>query len=540
MKSHILNFTIVLAFTGLFSSFTTENGSNKPELTEFGKIAKAESLVPIRPGIPGKYPFWNGSAHQFIYAPSFDYKIIEGAMKYRYDIKCDDLSTYQLISDVPYTPLSEVWQSMPTGIFNLRVTALNADGDSIGLAGTGKYYKAAFFNGPYHQPVMPYDQSAEIALSNIMTKDYVQYWFIHKVPDPEYAYYRYPAKIFSALIVGSITYARLKPGTDEAENAIELACIVADYLISISYPEGAVWEFFPPTYYGPRIKNNPGSHMLTTTNFTLMGADAGNAYLDLYDVTGNEKYLYAAKRIAKTYQKNQMQEGSWPLFVHYETGKPLAENIVIPTSPINYFIRLKEEYKVKDLDKMTKKAMKWIMENPVKTFNWQGQFEDVKAFPPYQRQSREQACDLAIYIFKNKKDFKLAVELVRFAEDQFVIWENPLPIIIENRKNKDSGWNSANWITPSVQEQYGFFMPVNRTAAIMIETYWAAYEATRQEIYLAKAKSIANSITLVQKEHDGDYPTMFTKYKMNFWLNNAIYPARTMIKLQQNLQKLKD
>ncbi|MEA4983096.1 MAG: hypothetical protein VB066_10310, partial [Paludibacter sp.] len=174
-------------------------------------------------------------------------------------------------------------------------------------------------------------------------------------------------------------------------------------------------------------------------------------------------------------------------------------------------------------------------------FNWQGQFEDVKAFEPYKRQSREQACDMAVYLFNNKGDFALAEELVRFAEDQFVIWEQPLPIIVGNndKKNEQSGWNSKYWITPSVQEQYGFFMPVNRTAAIMIETYWAAYTATKKEIYLAKATSIANAITLVQKEHDGDYPTMFTKYKMNFWLNSVVYPAKTMMKLEKNLQQLK-
>jgi maltose/maltodextrin transport system substrate-binding protein len=261
----------------------------------------------------------------------------------------------------------------------------------------------------------------------------------------------------------------------------------------------------------------------------------------LYDYTGDEKYLLAAKRIAQTYRKNQMENGSWYLFVNHETGKPIAENIVIPTAPVNYFIRLKKDYKVTGLEEMTEKAMDWIMENPVRTFNWQGQFEDVKAFAPYKRQSREQACDLAMYLFNNNKNYNLAEELVRFAEDQFVIWEKPLPIIVGNKPKKDvpSGWNSKYWITPSVQEQYGFFMPVNRTAAIMIETYWAAYTATKKEIYLAKAQSIANAITLVQKEHDGDYPTMFTKFKMNFWLNSVVYPAKTMMKLEKNLQQLK-
>lgn len=69
----------------------------------------------------------------------------------------------------------------------------------------------------------------------------------------------------------------------------------------------------------------------------------------------------------------------------------------------------------------------------------------------------------------------------------------------------------------------------------MIETYWQAYVATKKEVYRAKALSIANNFTRVQKEHDGDYPTMFTKYPMPFWINNSIYPARVMMALQKNL-----
>ena len=80
-------------------------------------------------------------------------------------------------------------------------------------------------------------------------------------------------------------------------------------------------------------------------------------------------------------------------------------------------------------------------------------------------------------------------------------------------------------------------MPSGRNTALMIETYWHAYRATKKETYRAKALSIANNFTRVQQEHNGDYPTMFTKYPMNFWINNAIYPARVMVNLQRDLEK---
>lgn len=536
MRKHIFYLIVLVLGFELFGSLASANTKAKPENTDFGAIAKAESLIPIHPGEPGKTAFWNGSAQQFIYAPAFDYKIIDGAKQYLYKITCEDNTSHNFINKVPYAALSDAWKSMPTGLFKLQVIALNASGDSIGLSGSGKYYKAAYFNGPYHEPVMPYDQSAVLALEQLMKKDYVEYWLTHHVPDPKYINYRYPAKIYSALVIGAITYAKLKPGTDDATRSIKLANIVADYMLEIRFKEGTSWEFFVPTYYGPHAENALKDHLKPINSFSIMGVDAGNAFLDLYDFSGEEKYLEAAKKIADTYLKRQLDNGSWYQFVNHETGDPTADNIVIPTSVINYFDRLKTNYGVNGLDISISKTFQWIMDNPVKTFNWQGQFEDVKALPPYKNLSREQACDLAIYLFRNKKEIKLAEELVRFSEDQFVIWEKPKKIAYQQPQHK--GGKSENWITPSVQEQFVFWMPVGRSAAIMIEAYWEAYAATKKEIYLAKAKSIANAFTLVQKAHNGDYPTFFTQYPMNKWLNSTVYPAKTMMSLENNIKGL--
>ena len=505
-------------------------------LTGFGKISWEESTVPIRPGKPGKFPFWNGHARRFIYAPAFDFKTIEKAVKYRYEIlSLADSKTYSFDDKVPYAPLSKVWASVPIGEFKLEVTGLSSGGDKLGIAGMCSYYRAAPFNGVYHQAVMPYDSSARLALDQLMDKDYVDYWLTNKVPDPKYINYRYPAKIYSAMVIGAITHARLKPGTEDAIRSVKLARIVADYMMDIRFEEGTPWEFLVPTYYGPHSEKAPKDHLKPINNFSIMGVDAGHAFLDLYDYLGDEKYLEAAKKIADTYLNRQLNNGSWYQFVNHETGEPTAENIVIPTAVINYFDRLTNSYGVNGLEKSTAKALKWIMNNPVKTFDWQGQFEDVYTRPPYHNLSREQACDLAIYLFRNRKDRKLAEELVRFSEDQFVIWEQPMKIAYQQPR---LGGRSENWITPSVQEQYVFWMPVGRAAGIMMETYWEAYVATKKEIYLAKAKSVANAFTLVQKANGGDYPTFFTQYPMNRWLNSTVYPAKVMMHLQENINKL--
>ena len=116
---------------------------NKHSTKKFGAIALKESVVPIHPGVPGKTPFWNIHAHQFIYAPAFNYKIIDKATRYLYKIVSTDGVSQTFESNVPYAPLSPVWASVPVGYFNLVVTGLSDKGDTLGVAGSGKYYRAA-------------------------------------------------------------------------------------------------------------------------------------------------------------------------------------------------------------------------------------------------------------------------------------------------------------------------------------------------------------------------------------------------------------
>ena len=507
-------------------------------------MALEESVQPVHPGVPGEVPFWNHYAKRFIYAPAFDYKEVEGAVKYRFDVASEaDGKTYSFTDEVPWAPLSQVWTQVPVGYFNITVTGLDKEGNEVGEAGQGRYYRAATFRGEYHTPpVLPYDQSARLALDSLMNKFWVRSWLTDPRPHPDYPLYRYPTKILSALVVGAITHAKLHAGTPVADESKKIAVTVADYLLGLSFAPGTPWEYHTPTYKGYWIGKRTGGrndHMQEWIIMTIYGVDAGNAWLDLYDFTGDEKYLTAARHIAETFVKRQLPSGSWYLLVNHETNEPYVDLIVVPTQIINYYDRLMNNYGMQGLEESKQKALKWIEDNTLKTYNWQGQFEDIEPRKAYENLSREQACDYAIYLMRHGADkpenIAVAEELLRFAEDQFVIWEQPMPY---GEKSKNPGGNSSNWITPCVQEQYVFWMPVNRAAAIMIEAYWQAYVTTGKEIYLAKAKSIANAMTVVQKGNQGIYSTMSYIGKWNYWLNSTVYPAQTMMRLQENLEAL--
>lgn len=54
--------------------------ARSPQASRLHAEAVAESLIPIRPGVPGKVPSWNVKARRFTYAPAFDVGIAAVAL----------------------------------------------------------------------------------------------------------------------------------------------------------------------------------------------------------------------------------------------------------------------------------------------------------------------------------------------------------------------------------------------------------------------------------------------------------------------------
>ena len=128
--------------------------------------------------------------------------------------------------------------------------------------------------------------------------------------------------------------------------------------------------------------------------------------------------------------------------------------------------------------------------------------------------------DVTIFGVDENK-MKIAEELVRYIEDQFVVWNRPAPW------NKDSA-DTSLWPVPCALEQYNWYVPIDASAANIINTFVAMYKAGRGELYLAKAKALADTITRVQHE-DGMIPTHWHTEKAlegdNFWINCMIAAA---------------
>jgi maltose/maltodextrin transport system substrate-binding protein len=343
-----------------------------------------------------------------------------------------------------------------------------------------------------------------------------------------------------ALVRAMAAYAKVTPSAEERTCALEIARRTADYLIATSTPASARYAHFPLTYTlevddpMPAARNRTGKWM-----FIPSAADTAFGYLDLYDATDDAKYLDAAKAIADTYAKTQGDDGSWPVMIDFNPGQPLRPNRMIPTWVIHLFDRFDRQYHVPAYKPNRDRAWNWIVKNPLKTYRWEGQFEDGTPREPYRNLAREQACDVAAMLLDELNahpEYRATIdELLHFAEDQFVVWA---PI-------KDpAGWEKAmpkrrknvgDWITPCVMEQYGAYAPVARSSAILINTYAKAYRVTGQEIYRAKARALANGLVKAQvwlaKQYagNGEIPTWLTGHEPVNWLNNSFYAAESLL-----------
>ncbi len=520
--------------------------------TAFHTQAAEESLLPVRPGVPGQAPFWNAHARRFIHAPSFDFPEIQNAAGYKIIAISDtDRGYHTFESDRPWALLTPIWKDLPVGLVHLKVEALDHNGQVLELAGERIFYRAAIFEGPYRAAVKDYGSSVTWNLQSLLEQEHYRQWAQDSIPSKEYYLYCYPSKIVGSIIRAMCMYAGLSG--EEKDLALSAAKNAADYLIRISLPSGAALEYFPPTYLalenGTRVARERKDQLMM-----FYPAIVGGSYLDLYELSADQHYLEAALRIAGTYVSTQLSEGSWPLMVWMENGEAVEENLCVPTPIIQFLERLGRQYGYQEFLSSGERAFQWIMDHPMQSFHWEGQFEDVGYSRQYSNLERGKPLAFASLLFDRSGEHpeyvKMAEELIRFAEDQFIVWERPLPREMFRTPEEPIPHNcyqTSGWFTPCALEQYGYYTPIDASAASAISAFQKAFEYTGKELYLAKAISLADNMTVAQELAGGIYPTYqrdlegWTRREDGIWqgwLNCATITSESMLKLHDLLQSM--
>lgn len=512
---------------------------------ELAKLAFEECCCPettVRFGVKRGNPFWNVESTQFMYVPAFHFTAIRCCDRYRYDAVDETGKVHTFEANDCCSLLTPIWAEIPEGVVQLKVTALYPDGREIALVGARTFFKLASFPETTPSAVCSYKDCAKRAYEFAMNQSFVKHWLEHGVPDPSYDLNTYPSKMISALGSAMLSYARICP--EKRESAMKVAKNAADYLMKITPRGDAALSDLPPTYhfefcpdpekYGVITPNWHAAKRCEGTTMMIYPVRAGKLYLEMEEETGDTKYLEEAVKIGKYYLDTQEANGSWYLLRSLETGKPLSGNFVSPLdSVVPFLIALYKRTGDVKWKSVCDRAVEYVMNTQLPSYNWEGQFEDSPLSANYMNLTHFGATSLAIYFAENTPHdhdkMELAKELMRFTEDQFVIWNRPYPW---PHATPDGGkpYDTSLWHTPCALEQYGWYVPIDDSAASVALGFLAMYKAGAGEIYLAKARALMDQITIMQHEN-GQIPTHWMNTEdaeKNFWFNCMFFSCRAL------------
>lgn len=567
MKSLKLLLTAISAAGILISA---QAAGPKVNYGRLNAMAAREYHVPVRPYIPGQTPCWNHWAKDFKFAPVFDFAPVEGAAGYRYTVYQDPASSYfwtvpmqqrpddrfparqptdttagffknldtgaegvlrwSFESASPNDALTPIWDKIPAGNSCLVVEALDRRGNVIAEVGRRLFIRDFPFEGPYPSAPRPYLESAIRGAWYVHTMPAIQHWKTHTEPDMGYKHNTYACKIIGATIRLEVLLARLCP--DAAEECMAIASNAAAFLMENSQKAGAPLAFFPPTYYKGQIASasaeNQGNTMMMEASM------AAQALLDMYDYTGESKYLDHALGIADTYRRIQAADGSYPVKVNLSTGEAAAPGKAMLHHLLFFLQRLHKQYAVRDYDSCMEAGERWMHENPVREFDMHGQFEDVTVlgWKPYQNLTNATSAPYASYLLRKdvvtEADMKDVTDLMHLCEDQFVHW-NALP----NRK----GFRQIP--TPGVYEQYEYRVPIDCSNCNVANAWLDMYERDGDLLAFAKAKALVDAVVIVQNATNGRIETTWDmrpfKGDQNraFWVNCTLTSVQTILRMAE-------
>jgi len=491
-----------------------------------------------RGGVDGK-PFWNINSSQFMYAPSLFFPSLVGTKEYIFTATDSKGRVHSFKSNRSTAPLTPIWKDLSLGIVELKVESVHEVTGEVYLIGARSFCKMSPFPGREALPekACSYKACALKAFRFVFNDETTRYWLTHGIPKPDYYHNVYPSKTISSIIKAMIAYAKIE--SKNAGEALKIAINAADYLLSITYDEDSPLAGLPPTYSFKGLdkeivdKNAPAADGRQHLLMTIYPATVGSAYLELEKATGDKKYFDAAMKIAEYYRKNVLDNGSWFLLVSAETGKPEAQNHCGNFSILDFLTKFYERTGDLCWRQLEQNYFSHLEKTHLQNYNWEGQFEDSTLSVNYSNLSHLDADKMICYIADNLSHnphmTETAEELMRYVEDQFVVWDEFAPWNPLRDKNEQ-------WYSPAAMEQYHWYVPIDGSTSNVAMAFLKLYTITNDELYREKAFALGDSITRMQNPENGVIPTHWTttdcRTKLeNFWINCHIETAFVMLEL---------
>ena len=123
----------------------------------------SEECSPHPGGVNGR-PFWNINSSQFTFAPTFHFPRVPKGRIYLFTATDRNGNTHSFKAETAVASLAPIWGELPEGFVELKVEALDKDGNYLHLAGARTFYKCAPFpgRGAYPKKVQATEEVKEV------------------------------------------------------------------------------------------------------------------------------------------------------------------------------------------------------------------------------------------------------------------------------------------------------------------------------------------------------------------------------------------
>jgi len=469
---------------------------------------------------------WNQSAIRFIDPPRFTWEPVKGVAAYEIQCAAVDNHVVKHTTKEACFDFSTYWDQFPLGEVYWVVVAKDTNGNVFEQSKMQRFTKAPDFDGKTEAP----ENWEESAIRNVewllgysksnddlpllmrssgvtlyeSTIDYKSEGSQHEIVYPAL---HYPSYIFLFLEISN----RLTD-TELGAKANRVAHFIGDWLVNHSLPPDWKCARFPITAWV--TGDVPEGDIPESNGITLIrAARVGEVMLLLYRSSGDVQYLDYAKHLADTLVDLQNSDGGWPYRVSPVTGAVVEEY----TSGGIFIAKfLDEMLNIEHIDRYKSaidKAVRWTLDQPVRTNRWQGMYEDVREQPPYRNLENWDACEAINFLCKHADEIPSAIDAAesinRFVEDQFVIFGPHVNHL------------ACQTVYPTVMEQYIYYYPMEVHTANWLMSLISLHQATKKEIYKIKALRAANAITRMQHA-EGRYSTSGVDWRFGTPLDPSI------------------
>ena len=445
-----------------------------------------------------------------IHPPAFDLAKVAQAEAYRFTLSGEG-ATHAFVSAEPTTSLAPVWAEMQPGDYTLTVTPLDKSGTELPVVIEARHQladehgatiseigttpvtngipitKRVAFQGPYftaprdgYKAVLAKARYFREAQHIPAYKGLLPYPGLGALGGDGKQNYRLMNHSFCNLLV-----YRLSDDPEEQAEALRSALHAAE--------AGEHDLIASPADLVGTYKFNTNTHNV-----------AGEAFLNLYEFTGDERWKAAALRFARGLARFQKPNGTFEWVMGsgkvYEQVESFAIRLDIEPNPselLAFYGRLRHELKTDEFVQVERKALDYLRKWKQQQFTWLevGPHSWPWAYPLkiHSRSPQHLALYLVAYADDKDRDLKLAEELALWSEDRNVSWERIEPS--DGQQVGPHGFGSCDGYRSSGP-------PVSFVSRLAL-VYLHLHKHTGRRLHLEKARALFASVIHSQHAESG-------------------------------------